>query len=213
VGKELILFRIRKFFVRRAIATITWLIEKYFRIHTCIVDKETTPPSSFYSDSVSYEPIDYWLIYRFAKKLHPDNHDVFCDIGCGMGRTLCVFARMKLRKCIGIEISPTLADVARKNIHNLRGRYTPVELVVGDAALFDYSGGNLYWLFNPFGSKTMTEVIDKIEHSLILTPRKIKIAYINPVHENVLSGRKLLRFDGRDSAWYSKTTVSYWRNA
>ena len=42
--------------------------------------------------------------------------DTVIDIGCGMGRALCLFARRNVRKCIGIEYDPGFAERAREKL-------------------------------------------------------------------------------------------------
>jgi len=46
--------------------------------------------------------------------------DAAVDIGCGMGRVLCMFARRPISKCIGVECDAELAAVARRNAATLR---------------------------------------------------------------------------------------------
>jgi precorrin-6B methylase 2 len=82
------------------------------------------------------------------------DHDVVMDIGCGMGRVLCVFARRRLKKCIGIEFSGELAGIAERNARALRGRRAPIEIRIGDAAEADYTEGTIFWIYNPFGERT-----------------------------------------------------------
>jgi len=164
------------------------------------------------SDLQPYEPTDYLLIRSFIWELNPQPSDVVFDIGCGMGRVLCVFARMDVRQCIGIELSAELAAIASDNAERLYARKSPIEVRVGDAGFADYSEGTIFWMFNPFGASVINAMLDQIEKSLVHSPRKIQIAYINPVHERVFQEREWLTCTGCKSLWYSKKSATYWRN-
>ena len=52
--------------------------------------------------------------------LNPKNI-VFIDIGCGKGKVLCVWNKMfpKTKKIIGLDYSPQLIDICKKNMHQI----------------------------------------------------------------------------------------------
>jgi hypothetical protein len=75
-----------------------------------------------YADSNQYEPLDYPFLSKCLDALDLHEDDVVFEIGCGMGRALCLFARRRVRKCVGIELDPELAGRARTNLARLRGR-------------------------------------------------------------------------------------------
>jgi predicted RNA methylase len=164
------------------------------------------------SELQPYEPTDYLLIHAFIRQLNPQPSDIVFDIGCGMGRVLCVFARMDIKKCIGIELSTELAEIAADNAERLHARKAPIEIRVADAGVADYSEGTIFWMFNPFGASVINAMLDQIEMSLVSSPRKIQIAYVNPVHQSVFRDRAWLTCIGRGSVWYSKKVVTYWGN-
>lgn len=123
----------------------------------------------------------------------PRRHDIFFDIGSGMGRILCSMARKSLKKCVGVELSPALCAIAGRNALRVRGRKTSIEIRCTDATKADLSDGTIFWFFNPFGPDTLQSVIANIEESLVEHPRKIKIVYYNAVHQDVLQGFRFLR--------------------
>jgi SAM-dependent methyltransferase len=165
-----------------------------------------------HSDSQPYEPTDYLLIQRFIGPLKLQPADVVFDIGCGMGRVLCVIARSKVKKCIGIELSAELASIAMQNTKRLRFRKAPIEIRVTDACSADYSEGTVFWMFNPFGASVMHLVLARIQQSVTRIPRTVRISYVNPVHENVFHRQTWLTCIGRKSFWGSKNVASYWVN-
>ncbi len=198
--------------LRKIRILLTKTIERILAIDTCSLPNRSITRNAYYGDCIPYESTDYWMIGRFIEPLMPSSTDVVFDIGCGMGRVLCVFSRLGVKECIGIEISPELALIAERNIETLRGKKSPIKIRLGDASKEDYSGGTIYWLFNPFGAQTLEAVLDQIEKSLVNNPRYIRLAYLNPVHDSVLLQRKwLIRSDHRSFRW-CKTKASYWIN-
>jgi hypothetical protein len=112
------------------------LIDRWLRIKTC--GSPAAPTSSAHGDAVFYEPTDYRLLHKYIKPLRLKKHDVVFDVGCGMGRTVCIFARRLIRKCVGIEIDPMLAECAKANAATLRGRRAVIDIRLSDAAVADY---------------------------------------------------------------------------
>jgi precorrin-6B methylase 2 len=164
-----------------------------------------------HDDSAEYEVPDYLYLRRVVRFLEPRPEDVIFDLGCGMGRFVCLMARKKVRKCVGVELLPHLCETARKNAAQLRGRRAPIEIRCGDAASADPSEGTIYYLFNPFGPATMGEVLANIRGTLSRNPRNITIVYYNSIHEELFQA----------SGWLEKyhafrvqsgMAVTFWRN-
>ncbi|MDD2673183.1 MAG: class I SAM-dependent methyltransferase, partial [Syntrophales bacterium] len=138
--------------------------------------------------------------------------DIFYDIGCGMGRILCLASRLPVRMCIGIEIVPELAAIAEGNARMLRGRRSEIQVRIANAAEADYSDGTIYCMFNPFGAATMEKVLSRIGETLQESPRPVRLGYFNPVHENAFKSSGFLELTGRVEALLSAKTASYWTN-
>ena len=134
--------------------------------------------ASRFGDAHGFAHLQYGLIACLMRTLPLSPDDVFMDLGCGKGRTLCLFARRPIRKCIGVEIDPELAGIAAANARRLRGRRCPIEIVRGDAADADFSQASIVWLFNPFGDNTTRYVVERIRASLLATPRRVRIMHV-----------------------------------
>ena len=195
------------------------VIDRRLNIHTARpLDRcPSVELSTSFGDADEYQVVDYLLLRRYMEPVRAGPDDVLIDIGCGMGRVLCVFARTRLRKCIGIEFGEELASIAKRNALSLRGRRAPIEIRVGDAAKADYSEGTIFWIYNPFGERTMHAVLSRLGQSLSTSPRRIQIVYVNPVCEAVfrqfswLTCTRVRNFplyhSGAEGA-----KVSYWTN-
>ena len=164
-----------------------------------------------HDDGSNYASPDYFYLYKIARILDPSPEDVFYDLGSGKGRMLCLMARRRMRKCVGIELFASHCEAARRNTERLRGRKSPVEIICEDAAKADLSDGTIYFMFNPFGVGTMRDVLDNIGRSLSRNPRRLSIAYHNALHDAVLAERSWLEkyhsFRSLQGA-----AVSFWKN-
>jgi len=168
------------------------LIDAYLGINTISIPVLTGRNARF-PDSVHYEAPDYVRLWLTIRHLVLRSEDVVYEVGCGMGRVLCIFARRRVRRVIGIEICPELAKIASQNASRVRGSKSPVEVRVADAADTSYDEGTIYFFFNPFGAETLACVLEQIRESLVLKPRAVRIVYMHPIHEAVLEQTGWLR--------------------
>ncbi len=142
-----------------------------------------------------YEHAPYYVLRGIFKRLALSGEDVFADYGCGKGRVTSFASRLRLKKVLGIEITPDLARIASENAKNVRDQKSPVEIIVTDASLFDCHEVTAFYFFNPFGKKTMAAVLDRILAGLRKNPRRIQIAYYNPVCGDILDRCEWLKKD------------------
>jgi hypothetical protein len=88
------------------------------------------------------EPSSPESIDTALRMLDLSSSDVFADIGCGDGRVLIAAVRQyNVRRAVGIEIDPIVADAARRSVRRAveSGTLSPgrVAILTGDAADFD----------------------------------------------------------------------------
>ena len=178
-------------------------IERRLGVRTSGSSLATHTPGGVHRDSNWYEPVNYILLEKCLAALRLREDDVVFDIGCGLGRVLCVLARRRLRRCVGIDLDERLVALARANVAAMRGRRSPVDVLHGDAALADYDEGTAFYLYNSFGAATMSAVLERIHDSVVRRPRPIRIVYVNPMQNHVLAAAGWLRRcpDVR-SPWY-----------
>jgi len=149
-------------------------------------------------EQIHYASISYRSMEIILNHLQLGPSDTFVDLGSGKGRMLCCAAIRKLRKVIGVECVGPLAEVATKNADQLRGKQSPIEVLSVEAQKYDYSIGTAFYMFHPFGPKTMREVLAQLKRGLQRNPRDIRIAYVNPEHNAVL----------RECSWLEE--YEYW---
>jgi len=109
----------------------------------------------------------------------------FIDLGCGKGRPLLVASEFPFRDIIGVELSPTLVEIARANSAIIEKRYpgrTHIHVEVGDAGAYRLPPGNIViFLYNPFGEGIMLKLVAALEAALANERRSIFVIYQNPV--------------------------------
>jgi SAM-dependent methyltransferase len=125
--------------------------------------------------------------------LVPKEYDLsdysFCDIGCGTGNALIyTVLSYRFKKYYGFDFDEKLIKIGIKNLYNL-GLHSKIELSVDDASKFIQNDTQfVYFMFNPFGQKTMSNfLINNIES---LKKSKSIILYANDILINEIFGYK-----------------------
>jgi SAM-dependent methyltransferase len=165
-------------------------------------------------DSVPYSTFAYWSIFRVLERLELADDDVFVDFGCGKGRVVCAAAMRPLRKAIGVDIDQQLCDEARQNASRMRHRRAPIEIINAPAQDFDSRECTALFFFNPFGPGTLHAVLRKVIEGHAQYPRKIRMVYVNPLHDRVFAEFNALeRYDSWPLVPHGrlKFDVSFWR--
>ncbi len=140
--------------------------------------------------SVRYEPSGWLALRRILPPRQVSVDDVFIDYGSGMGRVVYQAAtRYPFKRVIGVELSEQLNEIARANIERNRERLRcpDVTLVAADALDYDFPDDvTIVFFANPFKGPVFAGVLAKIEESLARNPRRLRVAYLNPVEEKQL---------------------------
>ena len=149
------------------------------------------------NDSFWYDSKSYYLNWLYLRPLRLGAEDVVYDIGCGAGRLLFVAALCGVKRCVGLELSKRLSELARTNAARIRLPHPPIEIRQGDASKENYSEGTVFLFCNPFGASTLKAVLDHIRAGLKTHPRRIRLMYIHPEGDH----RELFS----KTAWLEKT--------
>lgn len=126
---------------------------------------------------------------RIMSNFNISSSDAIVDFGCGKGGILISLSKYPFTRITGVEIAPDLVDIARENIMKLKIRNVDVQCC--DAADFkQLNEYNYFYFFDPFPCVVMADVLDNIEQSLAVSPRKVTIIYLNPFcHKLIASGK------------------------
>jgi SAM-dependent methyltransferase len=134
---------------------------------------------------VHYATVDYVDIKSILQELDLKPTDVLVDIGSGKGRVVCLAARRRLGRIVGVEYSRTLSELARVNVARLRGRRTPIDLQTMAAEDYDYSDATVLYLFNPFEAEILDTVLKKVRHDRGDRPVRIAFVMESPAQKSV----------------------------
>ena len=132
------------------------------------------------------------LIRRWQRSgpIAPLSEFTLIDIGAGMGRAVLLASELPFRQVIGVELHPTLARIARKNLRLWRalGRTrAPVRFLCCDALdLALPEGRTLLFLFNPFGATVMRRLLRRIASEFADRPNQLDLVYVNNEQEGEL---------------------------
>ena len=114
----------------------------------------------------------------------------FVDFGSGKGRALLMASDYPFRRIIGIELLPTLHQIAQRNLAQYRSdsqKCFSLESVCADATTYPIPEGPLVlYLFNPFPESGLRRTIANLEQDLRQAPRPLYLLYHNPQLESVL---------------------------
>lgn len=138
----------------------------------------------------------YWPIRAkpFERMMAASGRDLqpytFIDLGAGKGRALLLATDFPFQRLIGVEFSPALCEVARRNLRLFAERGRPLaahaEIACADACSYVFPEGPLLvFLFDPFGPEVLRPVIANLVASLERVPRPCVIAYYLPMHEDL----------------------------
>jgi SAM-dependent methyltransferase len=200
--------------IRVAKATSDWLLDRWFGVQTFDerVPQVTSPTGEPISKPHWSMSQSYIQAYFLLSAFEVNENDVFYDIGCGRGRIVCLMARRRIKKSIGIERDSAIARRAKENALRLRKRRCEIEIQPADATEADYTGGTIYWMANPFDLKTLEIVLDRIKRTLIDNPRHVRIGYSNPVFREAVTDKTWLKFLGDRRLPGAEMSASYWEH-
>src|SRR3974377_600359 len=121
----------------------------------------------------------------------------FIDLGSGKGRTLLMASDYPFRRIVGVELLPSLNEIAQQNLekyHSESQRCCAIESICADATAFGLPAEPLViYLFNPFPESGLRRTVANLEKSLTQHPRPIYVVYHNPQLESVLHEAGRLR--------------------
>jgi len=128
--------------------------------------------------------------WRRSHPIAPIDEFTFIDFGAGMGRAVMLAAELPFRAVVGVELNPTLARIARRNLAKWRvaGRArAPMTIQCRDAAQFRFPAGPcVAFLFNPFAAPVMRRLLGAMTQAFAGQGGKLDILYVNNEHEAVL---------------------------
>jgi hypothetical protein len=149
-----------------------------------------------------YQPTEASLFHEMMGALQQNTQVnledfTFIDLGSGKGRTLLMASDYPFRRILGVELLPSLHQVAQENVAQYKSdsqRCFDMESRCADATAFPLPDGPLLiYLFNPFPESGLRRAIANLKQSLERHPRAAFVLYHNPQLENVLTDAGFLK--------------------
>jgi SAM-dependent methyltransferase len=125
-------------------------------------------------------PSPWYVLPRALGRVGASDRDVFVDFGCGTGRVVHQAAKRGLKRVIGVEVIPDVADRARRLVAENRDRYRcqSVEIVTDDVAQFAVPDdltiayfGNVQY----FSDEEMRATLSNLLGSIDRRPRRVRL--------------------------------------
>ncbi len=133
--------------------------------------------------------LDLWLQ---TSPPYPIDAYTFLDVGAGKGRAMLTASLHPFREVIGVELNPTLADLARANLrlfaeHPAASPLAPVTLIEADALEAPLpSTPTVGFLFHPFEAPVLKRFLARVERHFAQRPGSFDLLYVNAEHAAVL---------------------------
>lgn len=141
----------------------------------------------------SYAPTKVRPFKKLMNTVNFPDNSVFVDFGSGKGRLLLLASQYHFKRVVGIEFSPQLCKVAKKNLSIFKEQYETfgnAEIIESDVVDYEIRDDeNVFFLYNPFDKVVMNRVLRNITMSLEKKQRKIWLIYNNPVYLDIIESQ------------------------
>ena len=167
--------------------------EKKYGIDTTGADelKKLTRSGIDTSHATIYMPVSYELLEDVFTRLPLHSRHHLIDIGCGKGRVLSVAAHNGFAKVTGIDFSASFCETAEKNLLITKEKIDNFQYDVIPKNIQEYElplDADCIFLFNPFDTILMQQLVGKITKNLLDNPRTLHIIYANPLDKKLFIG-------------------------
>jgi hypothetical protein len=160
------------------------LVERRYQLPFSL-EMEPGDHRSLGRDRNAYAPTPWRLLPRILPAGELSTDDVLVDFGCGKGRILLEAAeRYPVRRVIGVEVEPHLADAARLLLQLNAGRLRVRDWEVVTADVLDYeipTEMTVAYLYDPFTGPVFDRLMARLEESVKLRPRRVRLVYVTPI--------------------------------
>lgn len=120
----------------------------------------------------------------------------FIDLGSGKGRALLLASMYPFREVVGVEVQRPLHEIAEQNIHRFEvpGRQCgEIYSMCMDARDYQFPETPLLlYLFNPFPSYVLEDVMKHLRESVTKKPRPVYLIYNTPWERHVIEREQWL---------------------
>jgi SAM-dependent methyltransferase len=120
---------------------------------------------------------------RLLQRIEIKPDSTFVDLGAGKGRTLVLASERGFRSVVGVEFSPELCSIARRNVEaytRWRAATTAFDVVNMDATRYEFRDDQDVLYVTAFATESLRSILDNVARSLERAPRELTLIYHNP---------------------------------
>lgn len=132
-------------------------------------------------EMVHYQPTPVRHILRLIETAMISRHDVFVDLGSGLGHVPILVSMIAGAQSVGVEMQPAYVASAQECAQSLQ--LSRVQFVAQDARAADLSHGTVFYLYSPFKGSILADVLDALRKES--SHRPIKICSLGPCTHRV----------------------------
>jgi len=148
-------------------------------------------PAEALPEMFPYQPTPARVVLEIVKQTNLKPHDVFVDVGSGLGVVPTLVSLLSGAASIGIEVQPSYcrhADecVRRLNISNVR-------FVCQDARHADFSVGTVFYMYTPFKGAMLQQVLERLHAEG--RRRRIRLCTYGPILSEAVQQPWLTSFE------------------
>ena len=127
-------------------------------------------------EMIFYQKTPARIILELIKKAEFKPHDVFFDLGSGLGQVAILVNLLTSVVSKGVEFEPAFCGYAKACVNDLNLNH--VDFMNIDARYADYSLGTIFFMYTPFEGKMLQDVLQNLSGEA--KKRKIKIFTYGP---------------------------------
>lgn len=139
------------------------------------------------SEMVPYQLTPARHIFDFIGRAALTEWDSLIDLGSGLGHVTLMASICTSANCIGIELEPAYVECARKSARSLNLKN--IRFAQDDARAADLSDGTVFYLYTPFTSTILRDVLNLLRDEAVR--REIRICTFGPCAPAVAEERWL----------------------
>ena len=134
-------------------------------------------PAEALPEMIPYQPTPARIILEIVKQTHLSPHDIFVDVGSGLGVVPTLVSLLSGAAAIGIEVQPSYCRHADECVRRLN--LSNVRFVCQDARHADFSVGTVFYMYTPFKGAMLRQVLERL-HAEGLR-RRIRLCTYGPI--------------------------------
>ena len=168
--------------------------ERRYRLDTqsevAIADLDISEQDKQHADK--YKPTRARYFRKLMQQIDVPRDGTFVDVGCGKGRVLLLAAEQGFGDVVGLEISQSLTEIARRNVEVFRSRHREcgdIEVICTNILDYEMDGDeNVFFLYSPFDEPVTAKFLDLIRDSVRTHPRDLWLIIDEFRFPNLLAG-------------------------